>query len=142
MTGSTRRHGDVFPLPLPSVEPPAKSRLSRGVRQRIGRRRAVQSDSYEAIRSLILLAGCGRGSDPAYPQFNSPASMPSDVEAFIGGRIAAFAQPPVRTQEESLMAILRADTLYHEDGSANQLRSYESSLLSVPTGRGTVCNLF
>ena len=60
MRGGVRKgagHGDLFPLPqLFGTEPPPRLGLSRGVRQRVQRRRAVQGACGECVDALNALS--------------------------------------------------------------------------------------
>ena len=74
-------HVPLFPLPLPCVEAQARSGLSRGVRQRVGRRRARDSVAFEATRALNLAAN-GNDKSVQVGDMNSgtPSSAQSDAE--------------------------------------------------------------
>eukprot|EP00959_Pyramimonas_sp_CCMP1952_P230425 4817306-Pyramimonas_sp.AAC.1 len=48
----------MFPVPLLETEPPARV-LSRGVRQRVGRRRALDNRANEVLHALNWMSGCG-----------------------------------------------------------------------------------
>ena len=52
---------DVLPLPLPKAEGLPAAQLSRGVEQRIGKRRFVDREIWSLTESMNWLAGCQAG---------------------------------------------------------------------------------
>ena len=72
-------HGDLFPVPLPWVEDPAERSLSRGIRQRTGRRRHTQLDAREAVQALNV-ASNGRSEARSSPLPSGPV-LPNSVQS-------------------------------------------------------------
>eukprot|EP00971_Amphidinium_carterae_P216647 4300776-Amphidinium_carterae.2 len=58
---------ELLPLPKLHVEQRMSSTLSRGVRQRIGRRIAIQERSNETIAALNWLSGTVAETRPRHP---------------------------------------------------------------------------
>ena len=91
-------HGDVFPVPIPKVEDPAATSLSRGVRQRIGQRRRTQLDAQETVRALNV-AAAGRSEAcsslvPLEPILSNSAQ--TTALSYVNRCVAEFSkQPPL-----------------------------------------------
>ncbi len=68
------QRGDLFPLPVPwELEEAARPGLSRGVRQRIGRRRARTSAAIACVQTLNSMSGSERLSGSCFSRGAGPS---------------------------------------------------------------------
>ena len=125
---------ELFPLPhLPEEDQPS-SWLSRGVRQRVGRRRAVASRVNDTIDALNSLMGFS----------SSSASRPSlaqreTLERLHAQHVSDVPQVDSESSEEACAALLglgRATAAAYGGDAAPHIAPYDRSLLSIP-GSGT-----
>ena len=125
---------ELFPLPHMPEEDQPSSRLSRGVRQRVDRRRAVASRVKETIDALNSLMGFS----------SSSASRPSlaqrkTLERLHAQHVSDLPQIDFESSEEACAALLglgRATAAYGGDAAPHIFAPYDRSLLSIP-GSGT-----
>lgn len=104
--GGRRVARDLFPLPVPTVEPPARSCLSRGCKQRIGKRMEVEKEACHTVRSLNFLHG-GSGWDPRQSVCETlcmSAAQEKSLE-FIGACVAELGGPGSIDGSEALQAL-------------------------------------
>ena len=144
---SSASHGDLFPLPLVwDAEPLPKPGLSRGVRQRVGRRRAHASTAVHSICALNELMGCCH-TDVSQPPAHF-SGRPSHVQSKSLSRVWDAAEPPSVathlfgcTGEAQLQALLCVDSTYGA-GSTGDLASFGSGEVSLPGGQGVAVSIF
>ena len=125
--------GEVFPLPLPFVEPPARADLSRGVVQRVGRRRRQQLMAHGAVEALNWLAGCQHGGEAGLPNSSCQREALND----IGDAIAAFSDAPVLNPAEAARALLHEKTGYSGGPPCSTLRSFDPRRVASPADTRT-----
>ena len=130
--GGRRVARDLFPLPVPTVEPPARSCLSRGCKQRIGKRREVEKEVCHTVRSLNFLHG-GSGWDPGQSVCETlcmSAAQEKSLE-FIGACVAELGGPGSIDGSEALQA-LRISEDYGGTPAPSALGSFDPELISLP----------
>ena len=121
-----------FPLPfLRDGEPPGAA-LSRPVRQRILRRRAIDLETNELIQALNELAGRVASHEPA------AESVMQEASVHHLRRVAQEAEAPreLLQLEEAARALLGAGPAYSRRPRGHSVRSYDRSLLSIPAVGG------
>ena len=113
---SFENHGDLYPLPAPgAVEPTARSGLSRGTRQRIGKRRAQQLATINAVQALNSLAAGGDLDSVATPFGRLATASSAQLAVLEDVRAQVAGQPIPGTEfasEAALSALLRVDSCY------------------------------
>ena len=115
------RHGDIFPLPAPEVESFGGKGLSRGVRQRIGRRIQHQQAAHQAIAALNSLSGA---TGTGWGETTFDADRASPAQRAVMNRVFEacndrFISPSAGSNEAALRALLGADSQYGEEGQGS-----------------------
>ena len=125
----TMQSGNLFPIPLVEEEGVEKPGLSRCCRQRVLRRRSVQSRCNEVVAALNWMAGCSSES-----QGMAVSPVHEEVLARIE-RLVRKRTPDSETPstEEAARALLRAKFGY--DMADAVVAPFQSGLVSLP---GTV----
>ena len=101
-------------MPWPLIETTAATHLSRGVRQRIGKRRAARISVFDAVAALNSSAngnGESKSGEAVTPKFD-PNRLQAAALEHVRYCVSDFCEPAERTPQESLRAILQADSLY------------------------------
>ena len=117
--------GELFPLPLPEVEPPPHPSLSRGTRQRVSRRRTLTTGVRGTVAALNWLAGC-EGSQPSGDVMECHKEVWADVTSAHAGLSGA----PVLVPGEASRALLRHKAGYGLEDST--LRPFQKDLVALP----------
>lgn len=129
--GGRRVARDLFPLPVPAVELRAEPSLSRGCRQRIGKRRQVETEIRHTVRSLNFLHG-GSGWNP---KLEDVAMVPSAAQEksleFIATCVADLGDPGEVDGSEAVRA-LRISEDYGGTPAPSALGSFNPELISLP----------
>ncbi len=136
--------GEVFPLPIDwTVEPVAKSSLSRPVRQRIAKRRMLQTSSAECVHALNHLAGSTTVfGEHSFDGLAGPNSAQKLVLSHVGKRVVEpFSSTCCFSEEAALAALLRTDSLYEVSGSVGGPEPYRAGNVSLPTDQTSATNL-
>lgn len=116
----------LFPLARLADETAARSPLSRGVRQRVNRRRRIECRMNDAIDSLNRLVGSG--GSLAEPSRAVHEEVLTRLVELAKERASDSSTP---SPQESAVALLRG-RLGYEGGAAN-VASYEPSKVSLPS---------
>ena len=117
MFGGTARHTarDLFPLTAPPPEPPAATHLCRGTRQRIQKRRAIETRVREAFGSMNELAGAWG------PSTLAESAQQNATYDFIRSAVQDLpADPFCGNVEEARQALLGRSSAY--SGHQSRLR--------------------
>ena len=118
-------------LPLPYFkggEVDLGASLSRGVRQRLGRRRAVDERANETIWALNALGGLD-GVECSNPGGELQRSSVN----YVRGRVFDEAPPQASRAQEALLELLRSDSRYTEGGEGTgSLAPFGSAEVSLP----------
>ena len=121
-------HPELFPLPTLVEEEPCSAGLSRGVRQRVSRRRAVTRRTNDAISSLNWLSGCG--TTARCSGSGSPAQLMA-TQRIRTVMERSQAVSPIPRPHEAARALLRSRAGYDPDEQV--VMDYQEELLSVPS---------
>ena len=120
---------DLFPLKPDYVEAPPKAGLSRGVHQRIQRRRAIQSELANSAWGLSALAGSKDG--------NFDKNSVHQTAAIEHLRQNIVLSPPpndAATAEEAFTALLGRSRSYNDSSFCEaNVKPYDRDLLSIPS---------
>ena len=128
--GGRRVARELFPLPVLPQEAAAKTTLSRGCKQRIGKRRGLRFEVNRTVRSLNLLHGGPGGSRQDDDQLPSLAQQRS-LE-FIEHSVRELGPSGSLTGPEALEA-LRISEDYGAPPAPSALGSFDPDLISLPT---------
>ena len=120
-------------IPAPRCEPPASCGLSRGVRQRVARRRWDQQSLSALVGSVNDL--CGTSGPPAGEESDADRSFLSRARAAVEERAAEERAVDVSAQE-AISALLRSKAGYTDSSviDTGGLASYEPGNVSLPDG--------
>ena len=119
-----RPSGELFPLPLVQQEDIPRSSLSRGTKQRVCRRRAVDMRVNGAVRSLNWLSGCGSAGQHRSALHDQVLDHVREVMVRTAPE-GAIPQP-----HEAARALLRSRAGYDPDDQS--VCDYQEDLVSVP----------
>ena len=139
-------HGELFPLPLPgAAEAAPRSSLSRGVRQRVGKRRARANDAQECVAAMNSLAGWGglepaeSSREPAGPVVGTVGPPGNAVQRQalqrVTDAVAEQGSAVDPTPDAALRALLQTDSLY--GGSVGGVQIYREGCVSLPADQKT-----
>jgi len=116
--------GDLFPLPVPVVEASVKGKLSRGCRQKIGQRRAVQNRVADVVRTLNWMSGAKGGSSSTTAV---QARVLNSIEAAV---LQTSPETVVPAPHEAARALLRSSALY--EGTDSDVCPYRKGTVALP----------
>ena len=118
-------------FPTPGVEPPAASHLSRGVRQRVARRRWEQQSLSALVGSVNSL--CGTSGSSAEIESDATRAFITRVRASVEERAAEERSDNVSVQE-AISALLKSKSGYSDSSAIDTvgLASYEPGSVSLP----------
>ena len=130
-------HGDLFPVPLPSVEAPANRALCRGTRQRVQRRRAVQLARHAAVSAVNSLSGSApAGTDNSSSGVtDGQGSFLDYLDLCIGESVTSPLAP-----QEALKTLLHTDSLY-DDARSVTVAPFNCKKISFPEFQTRACPL-
>ena len=127
------RQRDLFPLPVPAVVPLCASirRLSRGVRQRVGRRRAIGVEVREAVLSCNLLYSGSWGQSGASAK---PSAQQAAAIAYVEECVSAIQPLETLSPQAALRELLGSQATY--GGSPCKTAPFAEESLSLPQSAG------
>ena len=128
--GGRQVNRELFPLPSVHVESLEAGKLSRKVRQRIGRRRHLQEEVQSTVNVLNMMHG-GTGG-PMSPKGDISSGQQKVLE-FIEQSVAALGSPPQLSGPEALEE-LRVSVGYGETPASCPLGSFDPASVSLPSG--------
>ena len=128
--GGRQVNRELFPLPSVHVESLEAGKLSRKVRQRIGRRRHLQEEVQSTVNVLNMMHG-GTGG-PMSPKGDISSAQQKVLE-FIEQSVAALGSPPQLSGPEALEE-LRVSVGYGETPASCPLGSFDPASVSLPSG--------
>lgn len=120
----------MFPLPLGMCEAPSAAHLSRGVRQRVSRRRSYQDVVNDCLKSLIWMAGCEEDNAPKQP---SPVQL--DVHRRVELAVRQRGPPTEAPSEEDAARALLGGRFQYEHTTMH-VSPYDRSRVSLPDKLG------
>ena len=116
-------------MPLLETEPCPRL-LSRGVRQRIGRRRALDNRANEVLHALNWMSGHGDG-DGVCRAPGAVARVHREIHERVLKAVHSWPAPDREvSQEEAARALLRAESIY--DKAHMTVTPYEEGKVSLP----------
>ena len=122
------RQRDVFPLPLAPVPRLSRRGLSRGVRQRLGKERAIESQLAAAVASLNEMYG-----SPS--QRGLVSAVQTEALDGIKRRLECCVWPSnLLSPREAAAALLGTDLGYDGAEDHKQLALYRRGAVSLPLG--------
>eukprot|EP00438_Fugacium_kawagutii_P004403 Skav208531 [mRNA] locus=scaffold3037:66464:70014:+ [translate_table: standard] len=123
---------DLLPLPYPEVEAPANAWLSRGCKQRIGKRRSFAKEVRHTVRSLNFLhGGSGWESNGSAVGSSGVSAAQEQTLEFIAACVADLGGPGELDGSEALRA-LRISEDYGGMPTPSVLGSFDPELVSLP----------
>ena len=124
-----------------AVEGPAGPHLSRGVRQRVGKRRAKAAAANEALSALNQ---CALGRRSSKEMFGTSEKLNASQDAVKTRVWEAVAESPPQgrefTPQAALSALLQSESRY-EEGAGGGLASFGSGPVSLPGGQSRAAPL-
>eukprot|EP00971_Amphidinium_carterae_P352507 6492627-Amphidinium_carterae.2 len=127
---------ELLPLPHVHVEGVAASHLSRVVRQRAGRRRAIANRTNEAIEALNWLADSGSTQRDA----SAPTEVQKQAQEFIRSRVLASPASLAPFEAEATARSLLGSGQPYDVGSCS-VAPLDLAQLSIPKAGSTSVDL-
>ena len=123
------RQRDLFPLPRIQGGEVPLGPVSRGVKQRLGRRAWVDKRSDEVVWALNELGGVGASAPSGPGGEHTQAALSLVREAVAAAPLPAERPAP----QEALSALLRTDTRYGDSECAGNIAPFGSAPVSLPS---------
>ncbi len=134
-------HGDLCPLPqVFAEEPPPRRGLSRGVKQQINRRRAVQGacgECVDALNALTARGGSFRNVEACLDTSPTQRAVLERVRCVFEATSSGGADV---CPDAALRTLLKTGPEY-ENGPVGELASFGTAKVSLPLGQVEACPL-